>query len=107
MIEPEQTQILAGPPQFSFLNMIFYIRSTLNVWSIPIYPVQSIRLQNDGFQKTLIGVDNKEAFDMLLKEVWGPEQAAMGNSNAHGTRSAQHIGKYPQQEDPRIHEKKA
>ena len=31
-------------------------------------------------QAAFIGLDNKEAFDLLLKEAWNPEQAAMGNS---------------------------
>lgn len=32
-------------------------------------------------QAAMINLDNKTAFDQLLKEVWSPEQAAMANSS--------------------------
>lgn len=32
-------------------------------------------------QAAMISLDNKTAFDQLLKEVWSPEQAAMANSS--------------------------
>jgi hypothetical protein len=32
-------------------------------------------------QAAMISLDNKNAFDLLLKEVWSPEQAAMANSS--------------------------
>jgi hypothetical protein len=32
-------------------------------------------------QATLVDLGHKSAFDLLLKEAWNPEQAAMGNSN--------------------------
>src|SRR5947208_14485947 len=31
-------------------------------------------------QAALVDLGHKKAFDLLLKEVWNPEQAAMGNS---------------------------
>ena len=31
-------------------------------------------------QAALVDLDHKNAFDLLLKEAWNPEQAAMGNS---------------------------
>lgn len=31
-------------------------------------------------QAALVDLGHKRAFDLLLKEVWNPEQAAMGNS---------------------------
>ena len=31
-------------------------------------------------QETLVDLGHKSAFDLLLKEAWNPEQAAMGNS---------------------------
>jgi hypothetical protein len=31
-------------------------------------------------QSALVDLSHKSAFDLLLKEVWNPEQAAMGNS---------------------------
>jgi hypothetical protein len=31
-------------------------------------------------QAALVDLGNKSAFDLLLKEAWNPEQAAMGNS---------------------------
>jgi hypothetical protein len=31
-------------------------------------------------QAALVDLDHKSAFDLLLKEAWNPEQAAMGNS---------------------------
>jgi hypothetical protein len=31
-------------------------------------------------QAALVDLSHKKAFDLLLKEVWNPEQAAMGNS---------------------------
>jgi hypothetical protein len=31
-------------------------------------------------QAALVDLGHKSAFDLLLKEAWGPEQAAMGNS---------------------------
>jgi len=33
------------------------------------------------YQSSLIDLDHKQAFDLLLKEAWNSEQAAMGNSN--------------------------
>ncbi|MEM2883779.1 MAG: hypothetical protein QXJ86_05840 [Nitrososphaerales archaeon] len=33
------------------------------------------------FQRSLIDPELRQAFDLLLKEAWGAEQAAMGNSN--------------------------
>jgi len=33
------------------------------------------------YQSSLIDLDHKQAFDLLLKEAWNAEQAAMGNSN--------------------------
>ena len=32
------------------------------------------------FQAALVDLGHKNAFDLLLKEAWNPEQAAMGNS---------------------------
>jgi septal ring factor EnvC (AmiA/AmiB activator) len=32
------------------------------------------------FQAALVDLGHKSAFDLLLKEAWNPEQAAMGNS---------------------------
>jgi hypothetical protein len=34
-----------------------------------------------SYQSALIELGHREAFDLLLKEAWGVEQAAMGNSN--------------------------
>jgi RecA/RadA recombinase len=34
-----------------------------------------------NYQNSLIDLGHKQAFDLLLKEAWGSEQAAMGNSN--------------------------
>lgn len=34
-----------------------------------------------NFQSSLIDLGRREAFDLLLKETWGAEQTAMGNSN--------------------------
>ena len=31
-------------------------------------------------QAALVDLEHKSAFDLLLKEAWNPEQAAMGNS---------------------------
>lgn len=35
---------------------------------------------SDGFQNTLIKLEHKQAFDLLLKEAWSAEDAAMSNS---------------------------
>ena len=35
----------------------------------------------NGYYKTLLDRDLRGAFDLLLREAWGPEQAAMNNSN--------------------------
>lgn len=42
---------------------------------------KEIQRLKDDFQYALIDPDRRQAFDLLLKEVWGPEQAAMNNSN--------------------------
>jgi hypothetical protein len=34
-----------------------------------------------GFRNSLLDLNHKNAFDLLLQEVWGPEHAAMSNSN--------------------------
>jgi hypothetical protein len=34
-------------------------------------------------QAALVDLGHKNAFDLLLKEAWNPEQAAMGNSTLH------------------------
>jgi len=34
---------------------------------------EAIRELKNGFRKTLIDVDLREAFDLLLREAWGPE----------------------------------
>jgi alkyl hydroperoxide reductase subunit AhpF len=39
-----------------------------------------IALDIKGFIKTVVDLGHKSAFDLLLKEAWNPEVAAMGNS---------------------------
>ena len=33
-----------------------------------------------NYRQPLVDLSHKNAFDLLLKEAWNPEQAAMGNS---------------------------
>ena len=42
---------------------------------------ESIADMKAELQAAMISLDNKNAFDLLLKEVWSPEQAAMANSS--------------------------
>ena len=42
---------------------------------------ETIRELRNGFQKTLLDKELSDSFDLLLREAWGPEQAAMNNSN--------------------------
>jgi hypothetical protein len=35
------------------------------------------------FKAALVDLGHKNGFDLLLKEAWNPEQAAMGNSTLH------------------------
>jgi len=42
---------------------------------------ETIRELKTTYQNSLIDLGHREAFDLLLKEAWGAEQAAMGNAN--------------------------
>ena len=41
---------------------------------------ETISEMRTELQAALVDLNHKSAFDLLLKEVWNPEQAAMGNS---------------------------
>lgn len=69
------------------------------------------------FQNSLIDLENREAFDLLIKEAWSGEQAAMGNSgvpvvldslnlvaNLHNRKMIQYIIKKLERRDQLIEE---